>query len=81
VTRESGCNKNIKHVPYILNINYDESTMLPIIDKLFDKLPLLITTLEANRFGAKMLAVFIGFAVVTFALYVVLKSLPVAARV
>jgi hypothetical protein len=54
----------------------DESAMLSIIDKLFDKLPLFITTLETNRFGAKMLAVFIGFAVVTFALYVVLKLLP-----
>jgi len=56
--------------------NFTESAMLPIIDKLFDKLPQFIIILETNRFGAMMLAVFIAFAVVFFGLYVVLKSLP-----
>jgi len=49
--------------------------MLTIIDKFFDKLPQLITTLDTHRFGATMLVVIIALAGVIFGLYVVLKSL------
>lgn len=59
-----------------ININYDESAMLSIIDNFFDKLPQLIITLESNRFGAMMLVVLVVCAVVIFGLYIVLKSLP-----
>lgn len=47
--------------------------MLSILDKIFDKLPQLITTLETNRFGAVMLVVLLALIVSILVLYRMVK--------
>ena len=71
MTRQSSSNKNINRLRYLVNINFAETAMLSILDKLFDKLPQLIITLETSRFGAMIFVVLIVCAVVSFGLYVV----------
>jgi hypothetical protein len=49
--------------------------MLCFVTKLFDRLPEITIVLQNNPLGALCLVVLASYAVVTFSLYIVLKSL------